>query len=126
MENLGNYPYQVYLHWKPYDCGNMLFNDKKFVSIIYDLNDDFFNENEKVTDAADYTKTNIYDFIQRNESTAIVVDCENSNVYKLYAMLKNLNQEELSKIRKLSSLTITTQPAHGTALKNSQAYLSST
>lgn len=76
MENLGNYPYQVYLHWKPYDCGNMLFNDKKFVSIIYDLNDDFFNENEKVTDAADYTKTNIYDFIQRNESTAIVVDCE--------------------------------------------------
>ena len=101
MENLGNYPYQVYLHWKPYDCGNMLFNDKKFVSIIYDLNDDFFNENEKVTDAADYTKTNIYDFIQRNESTAIVVDCENSNVYKLYAMLKNLNQEELSKIRKI-------------------------
>ena len=76
MENLGNYPYQVYLHWKPYDCGNMLFNDKKFVSIIYDLNDDFFNENEKVTDAADYTKTNIYDFIQRNESTAIVVHIE--------------------------------------------------
>ena len=61
----------------------------------------FFNDNEKVTDAADSTKTSIYDFIQKNVSTAIVVDCENSDVYKLFAMLKNLNQEELSKIKKI-------------------------
>lgn len=101
MDNLSCYPYQVYIHWKPYDNGNIFYNDKKFVSILYDMHGDFFDDNEKVTDAADYTKTNIYDFIQKNESTAIVVDCENSDVYKLFAMLKNLNQEEISKIKKI-------------------------
>lgn len=31
----------------------------------------------------------------------IAVDCENSDVYKLYATLKNLNQDELNKIEKI-------------------------
>ena len=83
----------------------------------------FFNDNEKVTDAADSTKTSIYDFIQKNVSTAIVVDCENSDVYKLFAMLKNLNQEELSKIKKLSSMMITTLQPAGTGLKSSPLFL---
>lgn len=101
MENLNYYPYQVYVHWKPFDNGNIFYNDKKFVSLLYNMHGDTFEDNEKVTDAADDTKTSIYDFIQKNESTAIVVDCENSDVYKLFAMLKNLNQEEISKIKKI-------------------------
>lgn len=29
------------------------------------------------------------------------MDCENSDVYKLYSVLKNLNQDELSKVEKI-------------------------
>lgn len=79
----------------------MLFNDQKFVSILYDMNGDYFAEDEKVLDAGESTKTTIYDFIEQGERTAIIVDCENSDVYKLYATLKNLNQEELQKVKKI-------------------------
>ena len=34
--------------------------------------------------------------------TAIAVDCENSDPYKLYSVLKGLNQEELAKIEKIT------------------------
>lgn len=101
MGNMEYYPYQAYIYWQPKDCGNMLFNDQKFVSILYDMNDDYFAEDEKVLDAGESTKTTIYDFIERGERTAIIVDCENSDVYKLYATLKNLNQEELQKVKKI-------------------------
>lgn len=101
MGNMEYYPYQAYIYWQPKDCGNMLFNDQKFVSILYDMNGDYFAENEKVLDAGENTKTTIYDFIERGEQTTIIVDCENSDVYKLYATLKNLNQEELQKVKKI-------------------------
>ena len=48
MGNMEYYPYQAYIYWQPKDCGNMLFNDQKFVSILYDMNDDYFAEDEKV------------------------------------------------------------------------------
>lgn len=79
----------------------MLFNDNKFVNILYEMHNDYFFETEKVLDAGETTKTTIYDFIERGERTAIIVDCENSDVYKLYATLKNLNQEELQKVKKI-------------------------
>lgn len=101
MGNMEYYPYQAYIYWHPKDCGNMLFNDQKFVSILYDMNGDYFAEDEKVLDAGESTKTTIYDFIEQGERTAIIVDCENSDVYKLYATLKNLNQEELQKVKKI-------------------------
>lgn len=101
MGNMEYYPYQAYIYWQPKDCGNMLFNDQKFVSILYNMNGDYFAEDEKVLDAGESTKTTIYDFIEQGERTAIIVDCENSDVYKLYATLKNLNQEELQKVKKI-------------------------
>ncbi|WP_347497747.1 NYN domain-containing protein [Ruminococcus sp. YE71] len=36
------------------------------------------------------------------EKTAIAVDCENSDPYKLYSVLKGLNQDELAKIEKIT------------------------
>ena len=75
------YPYQTYIYWQhPKDCGNMLFNDNKFVNILYEMHNDYFFETEKVLDAGETTKTTIYDFIERGERTAIIVDCENSDV----------------------------------------------
>ena len=47
------------------------------------------------------TKENIYEFIRESMRVVIVVDCENSDVYKLYGVLKNLNSEQMSKIEKI-------------------------
>lgn len=95
------YPYRMYINWEPYPRGNILHNDRKFLKIIYRQHGKYFSDNRKVIDANEEIKENIYDFIENNESTAIVVDCENSNVFKLYAVLKNLNQEEIKKIKKI-------------------------
>lgn len=88
-------PYGVYMNWAGGDHGNILYNDKKFVSLLYEANENYFQDMSKVTDASDLTKHGIYDYLQDNERTVMVVDCENSDPYKLYAVLKNLNEEVL-------------------------------
>ena len=95
------YPFQAYIHWKPYDCGGMLLNDDKFLTVLYKLHGDKFEDKEKIADADGRTKESIYNFINDSEKVAIAVDCENSDVYKLYSVLRNLKQEELSKISKM-------------------------
>lgn len=100
MKNIEYYPFQMYIHWKPEDHGRILYTDGKFLGIIYRQHNDIFTDFTKYKDAHSETKNNIYDFIDRSYKTAIAVDCENSDVYKLYSVLKNLNQDELSKIEK--------------------------
>ncbi len=95
------YPYQVYINWKPRDEKNILQNDKKFVRLLYSWHNDYFREYNKVSDAGSYVKGNIYDFIESGEKTVVVVDCENSDPYKLTAVLKNLNHEYTQKISSL-------------------------
>ena len=56
----------------------------------------------KVSDAGQIAKDGIYDFLERSVRTAVVVDCENADPYKLYATLKNLDQAALlGKISKI-------------------------
>lgn len=97
------YPYQVYMNWSaPTNVGNILFNDKKFVRLLYEHHQDYFTDISKVTDAGLIAKNGIYDFLERSNRTAIVVDCENTDPYKLYATLNNLNQAALlGKISKI-------------------------
>ncbi len=101
MNNIEYYPFQVYIHWKPADYGSILYTDGKFLSVVYSMHDDCFFEKSKTQDAHEETKSNIYNFIQESYKIEIVVDCENSDVYKLYGVLKNLNQDELQKIEKI-------------------------
>lgn len=77
------------------DSGNILYNDKKFVSLLYEANADYFTDLSKVSDAGNLTKAGIYKFLDKSERVVVVVDCENSDPYKLYATLNNLNQEAL-------------------------------
>ena len=93
--NKARYPYQVYINWWYKENGNILFNDKKFVTLLYEANEDRFNDLSKVSDASDLTKESIYDFLEDNDQVVIMVDCENSDPFKLYATLNNLNQEAL-------------------------------
>ena len=90
-----SYPYQVYINWAGRNQGNILFNDRKFVVLLYEAHNDMFSDMSKVTDAGFITKSGIYDFLESSERCCIVVDCENSDAYKLYATLKNLDQERL-------------------------------
>ncbi|MBQ8515861.1 MAG: NYN domain-containing protein [Ruminococcus sp.] len=101
MEKIQMYPYQVYMHWKPQEVGNLFHTDGKFLSLLYDMHGDYFDDRSKFRDAAEETKNNIYDFINRSYRTVLVVDCENSDVYKLYSVLKNLNSDEINKIGKI-------------------------
>lgn len=101
MDNLPYYPYQQYIHWKPKDYGNILYTDGKFIEILYIMNGDYFGDKSKSKNAVSEINNNIYEFIRGSYKTVIVVDCENSDVYKLYGMLKNLNGDELDKIDKI-------------------------
>ncbi len=101
MDNINDYPCHVYIHWKPEDCGYLFDTDAKFLKVIYKMHNKNFDDSGKTTDVSVETKENIYDFIKSNNKVDIIVDCENSDAYKLYGMLKNLNTDELSKIHKI-------------------------
>ena len=92
------YPYQMYINWQPHDEGNILFNDKKFVTLLYRWHGDEFTEYSKVSDAGSYIKGSIYDFIEDSERVVVVVDCENSDPYKLSATLRRLDSVYTDKI----------------------------
>ena len=101
LANRQYYPFGCYVNWDPKDEGNVLISDKKFLISLYAQNYDYFTGMDKVTDAADSIKTGIYDFIDRNEVIDVVVDCENSDAYRLYSTLRGLNEEEISRINKI-------------------------
>ncbi len=96
-----SYPFTRYIYWHPVEEGNILLNDEKFLKILYRQFKDEFQDISKVKDASESVKTNIYDFINNNESTVIVVDCENSDAYKLASVLKQLDRNEIERIHKI-------------------------
>lgn len=92
------YPYQMYINWVPADEGNILYNDKKFARLLYMWHGDYFCDYDKVSDAGSFVKGNIYDHIEASSKIVIVVDCENSDPYKLIATLRNLKYKYTQKI----------------------------
>ncbi len=102
-QNLLKYPYGVYINWHfGTEDGYILYNDKKFVTLLYEKHQDYFADISRVSDASDVTKFGIYEFIAASEKgVVLVVDCENSDPYKLYATLKNLEQEQIGKVKKI-------------------------
>lgn len=100
-QNFLLYPYSMYIHWKPMECNNLLSCDSKFFKIVYSLHNDSFNEEKSFTDAHDFDKERIYAFIDNGKKISMFVDCENSDVYKLFAVLKELNNEHISRINEI-------------------------
>ncbi len=92
------YPFQMYLNWPPADHGNILNSDIKFVSMLYQWNNDEFTDISKVSDASNATKGDIYDFLEGSRKAVMVVDCENSDPYKLCATLQNIPGDSIDKI----------------------------
>lgn len=98
------YPYQMYINWpKSFreSDGNILFNDLKFLKLLYSANGDRFQACRYVVDAKEETKEEIYDFLDDAVNVAIFVDCENVDPYSFGATILNLDDTELSKIKKI-------------------------
>ena len=96
-----NYPYQMYANVPANNYGNIFSCDKKFVALIYEWHNDKFKDWSKVSNVGDGVKDNIYNFISESKKVIIVVDCENSDPYKLSSALKALNKEYTQKIQKI-------------------------
>lgn len=118
---LSNYPYQMYINWTPENNGNILYNDKKFVTLLYQWHHAIFTEYSKVSDASSFVKNTIYSFVNKSRKTVIVVDCENSDPYKLCATLKNL---EFSVSQKISAILLFDDVHTATAWRILESYTS--
>lgn len=44
MSNIENYPYQVYIHWRPAELDSIIYSDGKFLKIIYAQHNDRFTD----------------------------------------------------------------------------------
>lgn len=99
--NLECYPYSIYINWEPQNNGNILYNDKKFVTLLYQWHNDYFADYSKVSDAGSFVKSNIYDFIDGAKRVVMAVDCENSDPYRLCATPKGLDEDITVKILKI-------------------------
>ena len=101
FSNLECYPYSIFINWNPQPNGNILYNDKKFVTLLYQWHNDYFSDYSKVSDAGSFVKSNIYDFIDDAKRVVMAVDCENSDPYRLCATLKGLDADVTAKIQKI-------------------------
>ncbi len=98
------YPYQMYIAWPKIfreTDGNILYNDLKFLRMLYAANGDRFQACRYVVDAKEETKEEIYEFLDEALNVAIFVDCENVDPYSFGATILNLDDNELNKIKKI-------------------------
>lgn len=100
-ENKNLYPYGMYINWMPQDEGNILYNDEKFVTLLYSWNNDIFSDVSKLSDATENTKQSISDFITQGRKVIFIVDCENSDPYRFMAMLSHLRDHLVQKVTKI-------------------------
>ena len=110
-ENLNSYPYRCYLNWpigdvrayieepelelNPQPTGNILLNDRKFLILLYRINDAEFSEWKYVTDISEGVREGLGEFLESCRRIVLAVDCENSDPYKLCAVLKGLREAAL-------------------------------
>ena len=100
-----DYPYQMYITW-PFnfrvDDGNILYNDLKFLEKLYEVNNDHFTAKKYVVDAKIGSKEDIYKFVNEAMNIEVYVDCENVDPYAFAATLKNLDEDNLAKIKSIN------------------------
>lgn len=100
------YPFHCWINWEAVSFGtssrgNILYCDEKFVVMLYERNEDRFENLSLVRDVGNKTMRNLSDLLEYNRKCIIVVDCENSDAVKLAAALSSLPKGQLEKINKL-------------------------
>lgn len=102
--NINKYPYQVYINLDVGKiCGNLFVNDKHFLTTVYEIcGCKVPEEVSQKPDNVAQNNTNIHEFLKSStRGTTIIVDCENADVYKLYAFLQSLSADELKLIQRI-------------------------
>lgn len=105
-DNMTRYPYGMYLKWNfgIYDNSNsILLDDETFLSRLYRQNNCQFTESDqsKVRKENLHTQQNIERFLAQSNKTVALVDCENCDPMKFYALLESLSSEAKTKIQKI-------------------------
>lgn len=87
------YPYHCYWNWPGVSEGTLLSHDQKFVTSLYYANGSEFTDISKLRDAKGSTKSSIRTFLEKSDGAVLLVDCENSDVYRLCAVLNSIETE---------------------------------
>lgn len=100
------YPFQTWINWDAIshstaNHGNILYDDEKFVVMLYERNEDRFENLSLVRDAGNHTMRNLNSLLERCKKCVIVVDCENSDAVKLAAALSSLPSAQANKVGKV-------------------------
>lgn len=105
-EESKKYPNLMYINWEPVTCGDLLADDYKFLSTIYnqhkmELTSELLCklQDKQVSNAAVEQVNNFV--LDTEDKCIVVVDCENSDVYKLYTMLVSLADNITKRISKI-------------------------
>lgn len=99
--NIRRYPCQAYVGGVQMTDEYFLSNDYFFLEALYRKHNERFNGKDKVQDISKNTRENIENFIKEHSNVEIVVDCENSDVYKMCSMLNSFGSELCEKISKI-------------------------
>jgi uncharacterized LabA/DUF88 family protein len=99
--NKNSYPMKIYLNWIPGDQGNILLNDEKFVTLLYEQHEDSFTDMSKITNIGDGVLTRVYDFFSNAQHLIFIVDCENADPFRFYTVLNSLDENELLQVSKI-------------------------
>ena len=100
------YPYHCWINWDAISIGveskgNILYSDEKFLNLLYQANEDIFENISFVRDVGKQTIRNFSNLLTDCHNCIIVVDCENSEPVKLAAAFSSLPKNQLDKISKV-------------------------
>ena len=88
------YPFRFYINWPgvPQYLGNILASDERFVRWLYEVNGDEFIDITKVKDIKGEKKEAVYGFLESAVHAVALVDCENTDPYRLFAAFTGLSE----------------------------------
>ena len=108
--SMNSYPYHKYINWPIHNpraysddpenndnstTGNVLQNDKRFLTLLYYVNGAKFDQFQFITDIGEGVKDDLGAFLAAAGRIILAVDCENSDPYKLCAVLGGLKEAAL-------------------------------
>lgn len=99
--NKNIYPFQRYINWRPADEGNILHSDWKFLPVLYRQHFATFDSFDKISLPTDSTLKSIEAFLLGSKKAVVVVDCENSDPYRMYSAIASLEDALYNKIGKI-------------------------
>ena len=77
--NRNLYPYSAYINWEPKPAGNILLNDRRFLSIIYRENGAQFHDIEKINKVNVHTVMSVYEYIEQTNGNISPAPPSNSS-----------------------------------------------